>query len=146
MNVFEWGAGSSTIWLAGRVAAVTSCENDERWLAALRERVAANVRLIHEPRVETGDYARAPLALGERFQIVVIDGRDRNRCAASAVQILTDDGVIVWDNTEREEYRTGIEAVMQRGFRRIDFEGLAPITPKLARTTILYRDGNCLGI
>jgi hypothetical protein len=77
---------------------------------------------------------------------VVIDGRQRVKCAHHAVPALNGSGVILWDNTERPEYREGTEFLKERGFRRVDFVGMAPINESASMTSIFYRDGNCLGL
>ena len=86
-----------------------------------------------------------PLAF--EYSAFVVDGRDRVACATNSVDALTPSGVMIWDNTERKRrYRAGQEALLQQGFRRIDFEGLVPILPSGSVTTVFYRPGNCLGI
>jgi hypothetical protein len=76
----------------------------------------------------------------------VIDGRDRVASAASAIDSLKPDGVLIWDDTDRERYADGIRDLKDRGFRQIEFRGFAPVEFVLHETSVFYRDGNCLGI
>jgi hypothetical protein len=59
---------------------------------------------------------------------------------------LTEDGVIIWDNTERTRYRKGLDALEGQGFRRLALRGPSPINTWASETCILYRPANCLGI
>jgi hypothetical protein len=144
-RVFEYGAGQSTLWWSSRVAHVVSVEHDRGWYDDLRAKVPGNVDLRY---CDVGDdaYPRMLPSTGERFEIVVIDGRRRVECADSALSCLTDDGVVVWDNAEREEYQVGLDALVEQGMRRLDLVGLGPINPYGWTTSVLYRDGNCLGL
>jgi hypothetical protein len=145
-RVFEFGCGNSTLWWAGRVAGVVSCEHDADWYARMKARVPGHVRLMLVSLDDTGDYERSIHQHHERFHVVVIDGRRRNACACEAVRVLTPDGVIVWDNTEREAYKDGCAFLRGEGFKQLDFTGLGPITAGDRTTSVFYRESNCLGL
>jgi hypothetical protein len=93
-----------------------------------------------------GQYAAEILTCEAVFDIVVIDGWDRMSCARHAVQRLQPDGVIVWDNTDRERYAEGVQLLAAQGFRQLDFAGLGPGQTRETCTSIFYRSGNCFGI
>ena len=46
----------------------------------------------------------------------------------------------------RKLIRPNLSELADRGFRRIDFVGLFPGSTVKSRTSVLYRDGNVLGI
>jgi len=144
-RVFEYGSGNSTLWWARQVDFVRSVEHQAGWAEILRPLLPPNVDYLHIDLEEGGDYSQSSSKEGG-FHIVVVDGRDRINCAINAVHALTDDGVIIWDNTERRRYSEGIDALMNIGFRRLSFRGLAPIRAKELETSIFYRGHNCLGI
>jgi hypothetical protein len=146
MEVFEFGAGNSTLWWAERVGRIDACEHDPGWYEATRARLASNASLIHHPLEPDGDYCRAAEATRSEYDLVVIDGRDRVNCARHSLAALKPAGVFVWDNSDRPEFEEGLRIVKPLGFRTLDFEGLGPVNPYPWRTSILYRDGNCLGI
>jgi tRNA A58 N-methylase Trm61 len=146
MRVFEYGAGSSTAWWAGRVEKVVSVENDARWYERVKRTAPPNVVVHFVPLEADGAYSRAVGDSGDRFHVIVIDGRDRVNCVKHSVDALTEDGVILFDNSERDAYRPALEFCETRGFRRIEFQGLVPAERGLGETSILYREGNCLGI
>jgi hypothetical protein len=145
MSVFEYGSGNSTLWWASRVKAVTSCEHDKAFAEEISKQAPDNVRYLFR-NIEDGSYERAPIEIGEKFKIIIIDGAVRDRCAAVAREALTEDGIIIYDNSGGKKYRAGCEILVQQGFRRIDFRGLGPIWSREWTTGIFYRSGNCLGI
>lgn len=146
MKVFEYGSGASTLWWAQRVDAVVACEHDELWYRRVAELVPDNVRLRHIPLAYDGGYCRAVAEYRGEFDVVALDGRDRVNCAIHALEALKPDGVIIWDNSDRPEYQPGYDLLFSKGFRRIEFAGLAPIDTVHTETSIFYRPDNCLGI
>jgi hypothetical protein len=147
MRVFEYGSGQSTRWWAGQVARVDAVEDDPGWMANVSASLPPNVDLRFA-RPADGEYARSVLERGARFDIVVIDGSDRNRCAEVCLEALADDGVVIWDNTEEPNvFGPGLETLRAAGFRRIDFHGLGPLNMDSWCTSVLYRpELNCFGI
>lgn len=146
LEVFEYGSGNSTHWWAKRAARVFSVEHDEAWFERVAPSAPANVTVRHVPLDPPGQYARSLIKAGRRFDVVVIDGRERVECALLAPDALTERGVVVFDNSDRLDYADGYAALAARGFRRIDFIGLAAVEPMKTSTSIFYRPGNCLSI
>lgn len=140
-RVFEYGSGQSTRWWASRVAQVTSCEHDAEWAARIAADLPSNALLLHRPR---GDSYINAVTDGGPYEVIVIDGRDRVACARSAMTALAPDGVIVWDNTDREYYAPGITSLVDAGFAHLPLKGLTPGSRYLVTTSIFYRPGNCL--
>ena len=146
MTVFEYGSGNSTLWWSKRVSSLTSCEHDIGWFKSLKERLPANVEYIYRELEYGGEYCRVIQKHRERFDVIILDGKDRVNCAKNSLRALKDDGVVVWDDAERDNYREGYSFLAQNGFKRLDFEGFAPIAISGKLTSIFYRDTNCLGI
>lgn len=146
MRVFEYGCGQSTRWWAKRVLQVDGVEDDATWIARLSDRLPANVDLRFAP-VEGGAYARAAVDRGTRYDVIVIDGSDRNSCARACLDALADDGVVIWDNTEEPNaFGQGLELLRLAGFRRLEFNGLGPLNMDSWCTSIMYRPTNCFRI
>jgi predicted O-methyltransferase YrrM len=144
-QIFEYGSGNSTLWWSRRVRRVVSCEHDRDWFESMKPLLPANVEYICRP-VDDGSYAAAIRERDQQFDIVVIDGSDREGCARHAVNGLSPGGVVIWDNSDRTEYAGGIDSLTHRGFRRLDFHGQGPVNPKGWCTSILYRPENCLNV
>jgi hypothetical protein len=145
-RVFEYGSGQSTLWWSTRVAKVVACEHDISWYRYFSTQLPSNAQILYQELDYGGNYCRVAGNQPARFDLIVIDGRDQVNCARESVGALTLDGVLVWDNTEREKYRAGFSHLHSQGFRQIDFWGLGPCGYKEWCTTVFYRSDNCLGL
>jgi Methyltransferase domain len=143
LDVFEYGSGSSTLWWADRVRSVISCEHDRQWYDKAKQAIPGNVTLLFR-ELGSGEYAKEILNYEDRFDLIVIDGRDRVNCARNSLKALKNSGVIIWDDTERADYSAGINFLKTSGFRKVDFWGFGPISTLRSCSTIFYRDDNCL--
>jgi hypothetical protein len=146
MSVFEYGCGKSTLWWASRVKEVISVEHDKGWYEKIAPTVPQNVTINHVALEYGGAYAKEITAYKKKFDIIVIDGRDRINCAISSLGSLKNDGVIVWDNSDRKEYEEGIKLLLDSGFRKLEFIGMCPIVNFKSETGILYKNNNVLNI
>lgn len=142
-HVFEFGAGYSTLWWARRGERVVACESDASWHAQVQKLAPANVETFLAP---TNEYPSVVARYPETFDVVVLDGGDRVLCAKSAVSALKPDGVILWDDTDRAEYKEGFEFLRSQGFAQLEFVGLGPILNITKATSIFYRPRNVLRI
>ena len=146
LTLFEFGSGYSTRFYANRVKAVTSLEYDDHWYQLLKSQVSENVNLIFRPEDVDGEYCRVIAEQKQKFDVVVVDGRDRVNCIKQSLAALSDRGVILLDDSQRERYNDGVVFAESDGFRVLHMSGLKATGGRSVRTTILYRDGNCLGI
>lgn len=146
MDVFEYGCGGSTLWLAGKVRRVVACEHNLHWYQTMQQLVPANVELCHAQLGDEENYSRQILKYKNAFDIIMIDGRERNACAKNALGALKEGGVILWDNSERERYADGQGYLIQNGFKRLDFTGLGPLNFYAWGTSLFYRNNNCFEV
>ncbi|MFV8835180.1 hypothetical protein ACNSTU_09435 [Aquisalimonas sp. APHAB1-3] len=146
LDLFEYGSGQSTHFFAGRVKSVTSVEYDRHWYETVSAGSAKNVRVLFRDSSQGDGYAASIHETQQPFDVVIIDGANRTECLAHATSALTPRGVVVLDDSDRPEYLGALEQAQNLGFRTLDFEGLKPCNHKLYRSTVLYRDGNCLGL
>ena len=129
--VFEYGAGNSTIWYGQHAKKVITVEHAPEWVDRVRTMVGTNVTVLLRTVVgdeEIIDRASPYSSSLEEyspgsFDIIVIDGMERVRCARVAPSRLRDDGIIIFDNSDRIAYKPGIAHLHEQGFGRIDFYG-----------------------
>lgn len=143
-SVFEYGAGSSTLWWADRAAKVDSVEHNMKWKEWVKGDLPGHVRLLHRKLGE--GYESSVLLDGEAYDIIILDGRNRDKCLGHSLQALSDRGVIIFDDSDWKKYQKTIEYLRTLEFRQIPFRGMCPIEFKQRETSIFYRDGNLLGI
>lgn len=146
MDVFEYGCGCSSHWWANRVRSVTSCEHDKLWYEKISKSVPKNLSLHYIELVRGGTYCQFINTFKNTFDIIVIDGRDRVNCSYNCLNALKAGGVIIWDNSDRQEYSEGYEFLKNKGFKKIDFAGMGPVVPHGWCTSIFYKTDNCFGI
>ncbi len=146
LQLFEYGSGNSTLYYSKRVAYVYSVENDKLWYEKIESSMPENVNLFYCELEYDGDYCRYAAKTNKKFDLIIVDGRDRVNCCVNSIDILNPTGVLVLDDSEREEYSKAITFLAQRGFKKIDFWGIAPTVDYLKCTSIFYRNNNCLGI
>jgi predicted O-methyltransferase YrrM len=148
-KVFEFGAGSSTLWYAARVRRVVSVEHDRAWYSQLIESVPENVEL-HLHHIDQVDKRSLNIAsdpyvnciksyLPLSFDVIVVDGVHRPTCSMAAITHLKEDGLLILDNSDRPAYRSAIEQLADHGLGRIDFYGFAPGSGILGCTSVFAR-------
>jgi hypothetical protein len=147
-TVFEFGSGNSTYFYAKYAGIVVSVEHDKEWFEKIEKSEAKpeNSELIFCELVRGGDYCHMPLKLEEKFDIVIVDGRDRVNCCKQAVEALSDNGVVVLDDSERNDYKEGVEFLISKGFKHLLFSGISPGLFYRKSTSVFYKTDNCLDI
>ncbi len=153
-TVFEYGAGGSTVFLAKRAGIVISAEHDPQWHALVAKKVKTHPNVLMTlaeagPGSSSGDFASGHAAwrgfdfrdyvkaidrFEGSFDLVVIDGRCRNRCLEKAIQRVKPDGVILFDNAGRKRYRVALEAC---SLPKLEARGLTACLPYPDPTILL---------
>lgn len=155
-RVFEYGSGASSVWLGRRSSEVHSVEHSKEFVDFLAPVLSEvpTVTLRHVPAPQRGDRAEIPSQrfghqgldfadyvhsiddVGGTFDLVVVDGRARSACLRQAVPRLADDGMIVFDNSNRGRYA---EAILTSGLQATRHRGFVPSLPYMSETTLLRR-------
>ncbi len=146
LSVFEFGSGNSTFFYSKYAGLVVSVEHDKAWYDKIVQSKPENSEMIFCELARGGDYCHMPVKLKEKFDMIIVDGRDRVNCCMQAVNALTANGVIVLDDSEREKYKPGVEFLKSNGFKQLAFTGISPGLFYLKATSVFYRNDNCLGI
>jgi len=145
-DIFEYGSGNSTRYFARRVKSIHSVEHDKSWYESGIKYKPLNAELIYCDLDQDGQYCRAAQQSRQRYHIIIVDGRDRVNCCMQSIDALTDDGVIILDDSERSRYNPARLELLGRGFRELSFSGISPGFFYRKETSVFYRSHNCLGI
>lgn len=145
-DIFEFGSGNSTIFYAGLARSVYSVEHDKEWFEKSSQIRLPNVNMIHCDLTPGGDYSKSAGTTGRKFHMIIVDGRDRVNCCKEAIHSLTENGVVVLDDSERAEYAEAHDFFKKNGFKYLPFSGIAPGVIISKYTSIFYKPDNCLGI
>jgi len=141
MKCFEWGSGSSTLFLAKRSFLVVSVEHDMRWHEKvsgwLRSRKLTNAEVFLIPsdpitrRTSPEYYGRILSYPDEFFDLVLVDGRMRLECARNAPAKVRPGGVVLYDDSHRE---VDVRSIF-RGWETIVFSSM------ISQTSIFLKPG-----
>ncbi|MEM6710399.1 MAG: class I SAM-dependent methyltransferase [Pseudomonadota bacterium] len=145
-RVFEYGSGYSTLYFAQRAKAVVSVEHNADWVAALSPYLPSNARVIETPGGTRYQAAAESYTDDGPFDLVLVDGLDRELCLPYAARALSPTGVIVLDDSHRPAYQTAISELETLGFRSLRWYGPKPNSHIEAQSLLLYRASNTLGI
>lgn len=146
MSVFEYGAGNSTFYFSKLAGNVASVEHDQEWFKKIAKESKSNISINYCPLKYNDTYCRFIINLNSHFDLIVVDGRDRVNCIKNCVEKLTHGGCIILDDSERKQYKEGVDYLTSRGFKKLDFWGIAQGLTYKKCTTIFYRNNNCFGI
>lgn len=146
LSVFEFGSGNSTRYFAERVKHISSLEHDRSWYEMGLKNKLPNAELIFCELDTDGNYSRGALNAHQQFDIIIVDGRDRVNCCIQSIHALSEAGVLILDDSERERYHEGRNALLNNGFKEISFSGISPGFFYRKETSVFYRNNNCLGI
>jgi hypothetical protein len=146
LTVFEFGSGNSTFFYAKYAGLVVSVEHDKEWFEKIVKSKPENSEMIFCELVKGGDYCHMPGKLEEKFDIIIVDGRDRVNCCKQAVNALSANGVVVLDDSERDKYKQAVDFLVNNGFKHLSFSGISPGLFYRKSTSVFYKSDNCLGI
>ena len=131
-DVFEFGAGSSTLFWSKRSRSVTAVETDENWYRELSPKLGKRYELLHVPQHVAH---RAIERVKGSFDIIIIDGRfNRYESARSAIPRLKKTGMVILDNAE--SYLRTCELLRSAGLIQVDFVGLRPGQYRCSTTSV----------
>lgn len=99
-RVFEFGSGMSTLWFADRCKEVVSVESNAGWHRSVTQQTRGmhNVRLVLAESKEC--YLRALEDTTDKFDLILVDGLYRAECVGMARSHLSQNGILVVDNTD----------------------------------------------
>lgn len=163
-QVFEFGAGASTVWLARRAESVVSVEHHPVWADRVRSLIDAagldNVEVV-VPEVPAREPAEVPSfapsgrgldfrsyvdTLADRpgpYDLVAVDGRARLACLRAAVNHVSDNGVLLLDDAQRLRYQPGLSEASDAGWVVHRNQGASPCEPLRRETAVLSRMRSC---
>ena len=142
-SIFEWGSGNSTLWWSKKVKEVQAIESDLNWFQEVQPKLPSNAQISHYTSED--EYSKSIHKFEDNyFDVIVIDGDFRNKCAQECITKLKQDGIIVFDNTDGAEFNEGVLSLQNNGFYRMDFWGMIPSYLYKNCTSIFSKNLNVL--
>jgi hypothetical protein len=132
-SIFEYGSGNSSIFWSSLANSVTSIETDSLWFEVINRIKPHNLKIyLKEKKIE---YVNSIIENNRLYDVIVIDGSFRYDCAKVASKLLTVDGFIILDDSER--YPEICSILRKNDLIQVDFFGLSPIV-YYTKTTSLF--------
>ncbi len=121
VDVLEWGSGGSTIYFTqflydkGINYTWTSIEYNIVWYGKVLDglRGDKNTKLVlfdvgntelKQSNISMDEYVEYPSKLGNRYDVIIVDGRKRRRCLLEAVKLLNPNGTVILHDARRTYY------------------------------------------
>jgi len=131
--VLEWGVGNSTLYFASRCKRIYSIEHNKEWYAEISSCLPSNANVWLKSEES---YSTFPLDLGIKFDVIVIDGIRRGECVETALMLLNEGGLIIFDNSERDpEY---CKRLREKNLIEVDMHGFGPINDYTWTTSFFF--------
>ena len=140
-KVLELGGGGSTRYWLERGNEVVTVESSSRWVEQMKDNLSdeyKNWTCVHLPSISPETLT---VLADEKFDVIVNDfnGGERGAVALWMLEHLQDDGLIIWDNTDRTNYKSGIEKLEEAGLGQLSFFGLGPVNTYASQTSFFSR-------
>lgn len=146
LSIFEYGSGNSSIYFSKTCKSVHSVEHNAEWHSKISGALKAYKNIELELKKDAEDYQNAITNTGKTFDLVIVDGILRNECAAIAFHSLSENGILVLDDSERTEYQPTFELAKKLGYKELSVYGMAVGVNLLKSTTFFYRSNNVFNI
>lgn len=140
-EIFEFGSGASTLFFARNCKNVTSLETRKMWKNIIEERLKENhlnnskIHLMEDGLINE-NYEFFLKTLNKKFDIIIIDSLKRYKCALNILDYLKEDGLIILDDSERDNYKKIFDHYKNLGLKESNFQGIAPAQLRIKNTTI----------
>lgn len=133
VDVLEWGSGSSSEYFQKNAKSIITIEHDKNWYESNKSSFVGNNKIIF---TNLNSYIDTAYSLNKKFDLIIVDGVQRDACMMAARRLINDGGLIILDNSDR--YPKLCEIMRQRDFLQIDMHGIGPINDYGWTTSIFY--------
>lgn len=120
---FEYGSGYSSLFWAKRVKTLISVENDKEWYKKIVKKILKNQKIVFLKNAN--DYINSIKKNNNKYDVIIIDGSSRYKCAKKALPLLKRNGFIILDNSDW--FQKTAKYLRKNGLIQIDFMGFGPI-------------------
>jgi hypothetical protein len=132
-SVFEYGSGNSTLFWSAIARRVVSVEHEREWFERMHALAPANCQMLFASDADA--YVNSIGAAGP-FDVIIIDGQSRLRCAPVAVEHLRPGGLIILDNSDW--FPRTSEVLRERNLIEVDMAGFGPINDYTSTTSFFF--------
>lgn len=144
-TILEIGGGQSSVFWSSISKKVVTFETDKNWIKTIKKMASNrdNLEIINAPEDYTKqvDFVIKKLKdLCLKYDVIIIDGMNRELMFEISLDYLKDDGIIICDDSESFSFFNSWQKFQD--FMRIDFYGHQPGVIEPHATSILFKE-NC---
>jgi len=143
-RILEIGGGNSSLYWMGRGNQLVTLETDPNWIDVLTLDQRFDLekhQIIHIPKEDLGSISKE--LNNQLFDVVINDGSgDRASIGEYLATKVNENGILIWDNSERESDDNAIKHLKLNGWDTLEFYGIGPINAYAWKTTILYKSNS----
>lgn len=138
------GGGNSSLFWAKRCKEVFTIEINPMWFEQIKRKSLNNQKIFLKTQLDQSQmdesYVTYPKTLGRKFDVIVIDGSERNACSHAALDLLNNQSkegaMIILDNSDW--FPNTSKFLKESGLLQVDFHGFAPINEYTHTTSIFF--------
>ena len=115
LDILEWGCGGSTYHYTrflrqnGIEYLWTSVEHQKHWYEHMVEVMRDDPHVVIRLEPDRDSYVAYPATLDRKFDLILVDGRDRMQCLAEAYFLIRSDGSVLLHDAYRSRYDGGLK-------------------------------------
>ena len=114
MDIFEYGGGNSTLYYSSKVNSVSTIETREHWLNFIKKNQSKHNIEIKLCNNNLSNFSQQINNFNIiKFDIIVIDSIDRAKCLEYCIRFLKPKGIIILDNSERQNLINARKKIIQ---------------------------------
>ncbi len=137
--IFEYGSGNSTLFWSKKAYQVVSVENDKQWYEKTAQYNSKNI--IVKLHTNENTYIQEITKHEHEFDVIIIDGSYRYKCAKMAINKLKSGGMIILDNSDW--WVSTAKLLRSFDLIQVDMTGFSPINHYTSTTSFfLHRQFN----
>lgn len=133
-RVFEYGSGNSTLFWSKLCTTIVSVEDDIGWYEMVRDRLPSNADYHLKP--EKAEYLHTIRKYSSPFDVIIIDGKYRLDCAREAVARISENAMIILDNSDWHEKTS--KFLQDANLIQVDMSGFTPINYFTSTTSFFF--------
>jgi hypothetical protein len=133
-SIFEFGAGNSSLFWSGLARNIVSVEDNRAWFEKVSSQTTANLEVRFAEGVEAyvGEIHRDE----RNYDVIIVDGSHRARCAEVAFARLAPGGLIILDNSDC--YPKTSAFLRRQELLEVDMTGFGPINGYAWTTSFFF--------
>lgn len=135
-EVIEFGSGYSTLFWSNKAKNVQSIERDESWFSEISQKINCDNVDIHLITEDDMYFQHINTLNKKKYDVVIIDGKDRYETMVAMHQTLKKGGVLIFDNSDW--YPGSCSFLREHGYTQVDFTGFGPINNYTWCTSIFF--------